>query len=96
MDVYDTLIHFSGQFNSVGERYRQNPNRNQGRGGKQAGKRKYVVQKQQQEEYLPEQTVLTTTKSLATTVDPEDTTLEAVHHQIGATVAPPAYKSARL
>ena len=31
--VYDILIHFSGQFNSVGERYQHKPNRNQGMGG---------------------------------------------------------------
>ena len=30
--MYDTLIRFSGRFNSVGERYQQNPTRNQGRG----------------------------------------------------------------
>ena len=33
VDVYDTLIRLSGNFNSVGERYRQNLTRNQGRVG---------------------------------------------------------------
>ena len=32
VDVYDILILFSGKFKSVGERYRQNSTRNQGRG----------------------------------------------------------------
>ena len=31
--VYDILIRFSGQFNSVGERYQHKPTRNQGMGG---------------------------------------------------------------
>ena len=33
VDVYDNLIRFSGHFNSVGERYQQNPTSKKGRGG---------------------------------------------------------------